>query len=82
MAHAGRDTGGSQFFLTFLATSNLDGRHTVFGRIIEGMDTLAAIEKIDPEVPNPAMRPSRITKATVLRKRDHDYQPQTLPARR
>ena len=32
MAHAGKDTGGSQFFLTFAPTEHLDGRHTVFGR--------------------------------------------------
>src|SRR5207249_11793952 len=37
MAHAGRDTGGSQFFLTFKQTPHLNGRHTCFGRVIEGM---------------------------------------------
>ncbi|NOY30764.1 MAG: peptidylprolyl isomerase, partial [Planctomycetes bacterium] len=44
MAHVGRrDTGGSQFFLTFVSTSYLDGRHTVFGRVIEGMDVASSI---------------------------------------
>ncbi|MGI9456609.1 MAG: peptidylprolyl isomerase, partial [Aeoliella sp.] len=38
MAHAGRDTGGSQFFLTFVPTDMLNGRHTAFGRVIEGME--------------------------------------------
>ena len=48
MAHAGKDTGGSQFFLTFVPTPHLDGRHTVFGRIIEGMDVLAELQRRDP----------------------------------
>ena len=38
MAHAGRDTGGSQFFVTHRATPHLDGEHTVFGRIIDQSD--------------------------------------------
>lgn len=74
MAHAGRDTGGSQFFLTFLPTSHLDGRHTVFGRVIDGMDVLAKIQRRDPEAPNPP-KPDRILEAKVLRKRDHAYEP-------
>lgn len=82
MAHAGRDTGGSQFFLTFLATPHLDGQHTAFGRVIEGMDTAAALNKIDPELVQPGLEPSKIVKATVIRKRDHEYKPKTLPASR
>ena len=44
MANAGPGTDGSQFFLTFTATPNLDGKHTLFGEVIEGKETLTALE--------------------------------------
>ncbi len=74
MAHAGKDTGGSQFFLTFVPTHHLNGMHTVFGRVIEGMDVLAKLERIDPQHPGGA-KPDKIITATVVRKRDHPYEP-------
>ncbi len=70
MAHAGVDTGGSQFFLCFVPTAQLDGRHTVFGRVIEGLDTLARIQRGEPPT-----NPTKIVKAEVVRKRDHEYKP-------
>ncbi len=80
MAHAGRDTGGSQFFLTFQPTSHLNGKHTVFGRIIEGIDVLSRLERIDPSAPA-GQTPDKIVTATVIRKRDHEYKPETLPGK-
>ncbi len=82
MAHAGKNTGGSQFFLTFLATPHLNGKHTAFGRVIEGMDALASLKRVDPNRRNAAMEPSKILKASVVRKRDHAYVPETHPSRR
>ncbi|MCO6458326.1 MAG: peptidylprolyl isomerase [Pirellulaceae bacterium] len=75
MAHAGKDTGGSQFFLTFLPTSNLNNRHTVFGRVIEGLDVLEKIQRRDPSAGGALPEPDTIVKAEVLRKRDHEYVP-------
>lgn len=46
MANAGPGTDGSQFFLTFAATPWLDGRHTIFGDVVEGMDVVQALEAV------------------------------------
>jgi cyclophilin family peptidyl-prolyl cis-trans isomerase len=81
MAHAGKDTGGSQFFLTFGPTSHLDGAHTAFGRVVEGGDVLPKLQRIDPERSTDA-KPDKIVKATIVRKRDHEYKPKTLPERK
>jgi peptidyl-prolyl cis-trans isomerase B (cyclophilin B) len=65
MANAGPGTDGSQFFLTFTATPHLDGKHTVFGNVVEGQDVLRALEQRG----SPSGRPSEkleIRKATIV----------------
>ena len=56
MAHAGKDTGGSQFFITHRATSHLDGVHTVFGRVVGAEDQ---------KVVNSIVQGDKITKVTI-----------------
>lgn len=80
MAHAGRDTGGSQFFLTFVPTTYLDGRHTVFGRVVEGMDVAASLKRRNPDRPGRS-EPDKILSAEVLRDRGHEYKFEKLPGR-
>lgn len=76
MAHAGRDTGGSQFFLTFTPQPQLNGKHTVFGRVIEGLELLPKIQRRNPEKSSDlTITPDKIIKAEVLNKRDHEYLP-------
>jgi cyclophilin family peptidyl-prolyl cis-trans isomerase len=79
MAHAGRDTGGSQFFLTFIPTSFLDGKHTAFGRVVKGIDVLAKIRRRNPDDAKATLpSPDKILEAKVLRKRAHEYVPKKV----
>jgi cyclophilin family peptidyl-prolyl cis-trans isomerase len=64
MANAGPGTDGSQFFLTFVPTSWLDGKHTIFGEVVEGMDTLKALEACGSENGRTS-EPLKIVKSTI-----------------
>ena len=79
MANTGQpNSGGSQFFLTFVPTSYLNGRHAVFGRVIEGMENAAALKRRDPQSPGGTI-PDKILTATVLRDRGHEYDFTRIP---
>ena len=66
MANAGRDTGGSQFFITTVATPWLNGNHAVFGEVSEGMDVVKAIEACQKMPGDRPASPQKIVRCTLI----------------
>lgn len=67
MANAGPNTNGSQFFITHSAQPHLNGKHTVFGRVVEGQEVVDSISQGD-----------EIQSIRILNKRDHEYKVEKL----
>ncbi len=80
MANAGPNTNGSQFFIVTKrdGCSWLDGKHTVFGRVVEGEKAVLAIEGCRVGAGDRPVEPQRIIEASVIRKNPHPYKVRTL----
>ena len=64
MANAGRDTNGSQFFITFGPQPQLNGGYTIFGQVISGMDVVEGLRRRDP-TQNPSFSGDAIESVTI-----------------
>lgn len=67
MANAGRDTNGSQFFITFAPQSYLNGGYTIFGQVVSGMDVVNGLRRRDPD-DRPTFAGDAIKKVTIQEK--------------
>jgi cyclophilin family peptidyl-prolyl cis-trans isomerase len=75
------NSGGSQFYFTLFPAPELDQEYCVFGRVIEGLDVLGRIDRMnlsDENERKSGVVPDVIRDATVIRKRDHDYVPEIV----
>ena len=66
MANAGPNTGGSQFFINLVNNNFLDSKHPVFGKIVEGIDVVDAIAKVETDSNDKPIKEVKIIKASLI----------------
>ena len=67
MANAGPNTGSSQFFINLVNNNFLDGKHPVFGKVVEGMDIVDSIAKVQTDSSDRPLEEIKIIKATIIK---------------
>lgn len=66
MANSGKDTNGSQFYITYRSAKHLDGKHTVFGKVVGGFDVLTKMERVECDEKDRPKEAVRVTSCTVF----------------
>jgi len=65
MANSGPNTNGSQFFITYSKQGHLDGKYTIIGRVIDGSDTLDALERVEVNQKHRPLKEVRLQNVTI-----------------